>query len=283
MNRVRGSEKWGLLFTVVFFLLLFFAVDSRSSIGDDVCSRKESLCRSLAENGFTGEEIASVFSDERVALYPEILEKKGKGLNYFSKKFGLLTRKSIERGQRILRDNRAFFSAVSNQYSVRPEVLVAIYRVETNFGQYVGEYPVFNSLLTMTLLTNRRSEWAEKELVSLFILSRRNTTHPLSIKGSWAGAFGLCQFIPSSYLTYGVDGNGDGMVNLFQFPDAMASVANYLHANGWEDHSPEKGRKAIWSYNHCDNYVKAVMAYTKAVGGAPVKKRPHSQRQRHRA
>ena len=280
MNNVWGSRKWGLVFSVVFLILLLFTGDSPGSIGEDVCTRKESLCRSLADNGFTSEEIASVFSDERVTLYPEILEKKGKGLNYFSKKFGLLTRNSIERGRRILRDNRSFLSAVSDQYKVQPEVLVAIYRVETNFGQYVGSYPVFNSLLTMTLLENRRSEWAEKELVSLFILSRKNTAHPLSIKGSWAGAFGLCQFIPSSYLAYGVDGNGDGIVNLFQFQDAMASVANYLQAKGWENHNPEKARKAIWAYNHCDNYVQAVMAYAKAVGGAPVKKRPHRHRAR---
>ena len=138
----------------------------------------------------------------------------------------------------------------------------------------MGEYPVFNSLLTLTLLENRRSDWAEKELVSLFILGKKNAIHPLSIKGSWAGAFGLCQFIPSSFLTYGVDGNGDGVVNLFQFADAMASVANYLRANGWENHNPAKARKAIFAYNHCDNYVQAVMAYSKAIGkpGKPGRK-----------
>ena len=266
MNLKTALRKHPAHFIILFILSLFVAHDCYGNIGEDICSRKESLCRTLLDNGFTNEEVTSVFSDERVALYPEILEKKGKGLNYFSKKFGLLTRKSVERGRRMLKDNRAFLTTVSNQYQVQPEVLVAIYRVETNFGQYVGEYPVFNSLLTMTLLENRRSGWAEKELVSLFILSRKNTTHPLSIKGSWAGAFGLCQFIPSSFLTYGVDGNGDGMVNLFQFADAMASVANYLHMNGWENHHPEKSRKAIWTYNHCDNYVQAVIAYAKAIG-----------------
>jgi membrane-bound lytic murein transglycosylase B len=276
MNPETALRKHSTHFIILFILFLFVAHDCYGNIGEDICSRRESLCRTLLDNGFTNEEVTSVFSDERVALYPEILEKKGKGLNYFSKKFGLLTRKSVERGRTILKDNRALLTTISNQYQVQPEVLVAIYRVETNFGQYVGEYPVFNSLLTMTLLENRRSEWAEKELVSLFVLSRKNKTHPLSIKGSWAGAFGLCQFIPSSFLTYGVDGNGDGVVNLFQFADAMTSVANYLHVNGWENHHPEKSRKAIWAYNHCDNYVQAVIAYAKAIGKPARKTRARS-------
>jgi membrane-bound lytic murein transglycosylase B len=266
MNQAATLNRKCALFIILLAPLLLVACDCYGHVGDDVCTRRESLCRMLTDNGFSGEEISAVFLDERVALYPEILEKKGKGLNYFSKKFGLLTRKSIDRGRRILKDNRPILTAVSNLYKVQPEALVAIYRVETNFGQYVGEYPVFNSLITMTLLANRRSDWAEKELVSLFVLSRKNSTDPLSIKGSWAGAFGLCQFIPSSFLTYGVDGNGDGSVNLFQFADAMASVANYLRANGWENNHPGKSRKAVWAYNHCDNYVQAVMAYSKAIG-----------------
>jgi len=100
------------------------------------------------------------------------------------------------------------------------------------------------------------------------VLSKAGGFDPLSIKGSWAGAFGLCQFVPSSYLHYAVDGNGDGRVDLFNVVDALASVANYLKRSGWEKENQEKKKKAIYAYNHCDNYVKAVLAYATAVGKA---------------
>ena len=84
------------------------------------------------------------------------------------------------------------------------------------------------------------------------------------MKGSWAGAFGICQFIPSSYVRFAVDGNGDGVIDLFDFRDAVASIANYLKAHGWENGRLEAKRQAIYAYNHCDSYVDAVLAYAKA-------------------
>lgn len=239
----------------------------------DICVERSSLCTELKEKGFSDEQIYSVFSDPRIVLYPEILEKRGKGLNYMSRKFGLLTRKSIERGRKMLRENRKILTDVSTRYLVEPEVLVAIYRVETNFGTYLGPSPVFNNLLTLTLLENRRSDWAEEELINLMVLARLNSIDPLSIKGSWAGAFGLCQFVPTSYLKYGADGNGDGVIDLFLFADAMASIANYLKEHGWDRGKLDKKKQAIYAYNHCDNYVQAVLAYAKATKGGAKKNR----------
>ncbi len=233
----------------------------------DITARKELLWEKLKLNGFADEELQKVFLDERIVLYPEILEKKGKGLNYFNRKFGLLTRSSVDRGRKILNDNKTLFRDIEAQYHVEKEVVVAIFRVETNFGRYTGSHPVFNSLFTMTVLENRRSGWAEQELINLFILSRNNQTDPLAIKGSWAGAFGLCQFVPTSYLKFGVDGNNDGVVDLFNFADAMASTANYLKCHGWENGHSDRNFKALWAYNHCDNYIKAVLAYAKALKG----------------
>lgn len=238
---------------------------SYSYTEEDICTRRGSLCQSLKERGFTSDDLAPLFSDPRVALYPDILEKKGKGLDYFNKKFGLLTRDSVGRGKAILKSNKSVLVDIGARYQVKPEVLIAVYRVETNFGRYVGTYPVFNSLLTLSLFENRRSEWAEGELVNLLVLSRSEKIDPLSIKGSWAGAFGLCQFIPSSYLSFGADGNNDGRVDLFQFTDAMASIAKYLAGHGWASGHPEKMKKAIYAYNHCDNYVRAVLAYADAI------------------
>ena len=80
---------------------------------------------------------------------------------------------------------------------------------------------------------------------------------PLELKSSWAGAIGIPQFIPTSYLDFGVDGNKDGKINLFDLEDAFHSVANYLIKNGWENNTLQ----AIYSYNHSLNYVMGVKAY----------------------
>jgi membrane-bound lytic murein transglycosylase B len=88
---------------------------------------------------------------------------------------------------------------------------------------------------------------------------------PLSLKGSWAGAFGLPQFVPSSYVRYGRDGDADGIVDLNNLSDALASTANYLQASGWSRKDLGKQKKALFAYNHCDQYVMAVLAYARAI------------------
>jgi membrane-bound lytic murein transglycosylase B len=96
-------------------------------------------------------------------------------------------------------------------------------------------------------------------------LSHETNRDPLSIKGSWAGAFGLPQFIPSSYRKYGAEGNRDGRVDLDNLPDSFASIANYLKASGWDRQDPAKKKEAVYAYNHCDNYVQAVLDYARAL------------------
>ena len=142
---------------------------------------------------------------------------------------------------------------------------MAILRVETNFGRVMGRHPVFNSLLTMTLIENRRSGWAEDELGHLLLICQVHNRDPLSVKGSWAGAFGIPQFIPSSYRKYGADGNRDGKVDLDNLADAFASIANYLKSFGWSRDDAVKKKEAVYAYNHCDNYVNAVFAYARVL------------------
>ncbi|MCX5806706.1 MAG: lytic murein transglycosylase [Proteobacteria bacterium] len=250
------------------FALLIALVTVNSYASEEIppvfSLKKDAISQKLKDNGFSDDEIHKIFSDSRIELYPEMLNKSGKGLNYMSRKFGLLSKKSVKRGQKVLKEHMSAFKEIENQFGVEKEVLVAIYRVETNLGNARGNYLVFNSLLTMSVYENRRSEWATGELINLLMLCKGNNKDPFSIKGSWAGAFGLCQFIPSSYLLYAVDGNGDGEIDLFNFHDAMASIANYLKEHGWVKGNTDKNKKAVWAYNHCDNYVKAVLAYAKA-------------------
>ena len=252
------------LITLICILhLLSFPV--LGEVDQQYSEKMNGLAIKLSMTGFSEEEIQKIFLDDRVALYPQILERTGKGLPYFGKKFGLLTKKSIERGRGVLKDNQDTLGRIEKEYGVDKEIIVAILRVESNFSKYSGKYPIFNSLLTLTLIENRRSAWAEGELTELLRISKNLNKDPLSIKGSWAGAFGMAQFIPSSYTKYAVDGNNDGTVDLFDFSDASASIANYLVAHGWEKNNSEKNWKAVYAYNHCDEYVRAILAYAKAL------------------
>jgi membrane-bound lytic murein transglycosylase B len=225
----------------------------------------ERLLGDLEKQGFTSEELKGIFSDSRFELYPHIVGRTGKGMNYMSRRFGLLTKRSIERGRNIMATYRDVLRNAEKDYGVDKEIIVAILRVETNFGSATGVYPVLNSLATMAVIENRRSEWARGELVELLALCREQNRDPFSIRGSWAGAFGISQFIPSSYVKFAVDGNSDGRIDLFTMSDAVASVANYLRSHGWGKGKPEENRQAVYAYNHCDSYVKAVFAYAKAL------------------
>jgi membrane-bound lytic murein transglycosylase B len=219
----------------------------------------------LAAEGFETAYLDRLFADERVVLYPEIVVRTGTGFDYLNRRFGLLTESSVERGRNLLRQNRELFDDIEKQFGVSREIVISILRIETNLGRNTGTQRIFNSLLTFAVVENRRSAWARDELVHLLRLARQNNLDPLDMRGSWAGAFGLAQFIPSSYVRFGVDGNGDGVVDLFDFEDAATSIANYLKAHGWDGRRGEKNRAAVWSYNHCDSYVKAVFTYAAAL------------------
>ena len=264
-----GGEKLkvSLLVTLFLIIMLFGSAGSPAVAAIDYPYQEkvEGLVQRLKARGLSEEELTRTFSDSRVALYPQIVERKGKGLNYRGRAFGLLTKKSVREGKAVLHANWRILQKIEAVYGVGQEFLVAILRVETNFGRVKGNFPVFNSLLTMALIENRRSAWAEGELEQLLLLSRYQNRDPLSIKGSWAGAIGIPQFIPSSYRKYGADGNRDGMVDLDNLADAFASIANYLKSFGWSRDDGFKKREAVYAYNHCDNYVNAVFAYARVL------------------
>ncbi|HOP85902.1 MAG TPA: lytic murein transglycosylase [Syntrophorhabdaceae bacterium] len=259
MNFFRCNNVAYLVFLFIFVPFIDYAIEI------DIVNVRPSLFTKLKNRGLDNKEIMEIFSDERISLYPEILEKKGKGINYMDAKFGLLSKRSIKKGKILLKEKSEILNRIQLLFGVDKEILVAIYRLETNFGSYTGRYSVFNSLLTLTLIENRRCKWAEDELVNFIILCKAHKKDLFAIKGSWAGAFGLCQFVPTAFLEHAVDGDGNGTIDLFDFNDAMASIANYLKNHGWESGDIEKKKKAIWYYNRCNSYVKAVFLYADAI------------------
>ena len=124
---------------------------------------------------------------------------------------------------------------VSKKYGVQKRFIVTFWGVETNFGQYLGSFSVPNSLATLAH-DGRRSTYFRKELLNALKILEEGHITPDKMKGSWAGAMGQCQFMPSSFLSYAVDWDGDGKRDIWETKaDVFASTANYLSKVGWRD------------------------------------------------
>ena len=149
--------------------------------------------------------------------------------DYLSKR---VTITRINNGVKFLNQHLDILEAVEKDYGVSKFYITSIIGMETNYGSYYGSYNPLDAIFTRAFEPN--SNFWQKELIELFILSKRYNLDPKKIKSSWSGAIGLGQFIPSSYNAYGVDYDLNGFVDLLgSREDGIASVANYLRANGW--------------------------------------------------
>ena len=249
---------------LVLVLILIFApwgYAEGAKLEANFLEKKDTLIEVLTKAQIDDAHI--LFSDARLQLYPQILERSANGSGWEV----IFTQQSIDRGRKCLKENDAILSRVESQFGVNKEILVSLFRVETNLGRDIGKYVVFNSLLTWYVSGNRRASWAANELISYLTLCREHQLDPFEVKGSSHGAFGLLQFIPSSFQRFAIDGNGDGKIDLFNFEDAMASSANYLQKQGWGKKEKQK-KRALHAYNRDWGYVKTVMKYSRLIKGA---------------
>ena len=199
---------------------------------------------------------------------------------------------------------REILDSAHRRYGVEPEMIAALMRTETQHGKVTGDYHVFSVFASTALLdqpsvlrenldnavetlkerkagagelreqesyirarSKKKADWAINELASLLKIERDGKMDAMSVTGSWAGAFGWSQFLPSSYLRRAVDGNGDGKVDLFTPHDAIHSVANYLKAAGYVRGNNKRVRKALFNYNNSTPYVVSIMGLAKRVKG----------------
>jgi len=144
-----------------------------------------------------------------------------------------ITEKRIKRGRDLLKKHAKLFKNVHAKYGVQPRFLVAFWGLETNFGDYTGSFPLIQSLTTLAH-DKRRREFFTKQLMSALQVMDRGD-FPYDVKASWAGAMGFCQFMPTTYQAYAVDGDGDGKRNMWKsLPDVFYSAANFLSQSGWQ-------------------------------------------------
>ena len=150
-----------------------------------------------------------------------------------------ITDSRITRGVEFWREHEDTLKRAEAEYGVPPEVIVAIIGVETFYGGNTGGYRVVDALSTLAFDYPPRAPFFRKELREFLLLAREEQVDPLTLTGSYAGAMGLPQFMPSSFRAYAVDFDGDGQINIWSNPvDAIGSVASYFKRHGWQPGEP---------------------------------------------
>ena len=145
-----------------------------------------------------------------------------------------VTEKRIERGRTLLKKHKGLFDTIERRYGVQPRFLVAFWGLETNFGDYLGSFSVIGSLATLAH-DPRRSDFFRSELLAALSIIEDGHISAANMLGSWAGAMGQPQFMPSTFVRYAVDGDSDGRQDIwYTLPDIFASAANFLSESGWQ-------------------------------------------------
>ena len=239
-------------------LLVFLLTSSAWGADRAAQDAKQDLIRRLSQR-FPKEEITVIFSDTRLELDSSVIPPKRyrPAINYYKT---VLTPVSVREGKDYVERYTAVLTDAQQRYAVPQEVIVAILRIETNLGRNLGRRRVINTLYSLYVLVPRRKDYALRELGAFLAICRRNRWDPYQVLGSPMGAFGFPQFLPSSYLSYAIDGDQDGTADLFSSADAIYSTASYLHEFGW-GRSRKSQFRAVYAYNHERAYVETVLAY----------------------
>lgn len=294
MNTKMHPYSQKLIICLICFLFLIPTV-SVSAQEVRKGSEFDDLIQRLVQDGFDPEKTKELFSRESVFFNPEgvslFFVHSESSLNYdqFSSK------KSIQNARQYLETHKETLDRAEKEYGVDKTVITAILLVETRLGSYLGKRTVINTLSTMAALTdetlrqriwdvipdkrkpkketflkkvNRRSKWGYEELKALIRYTTREGVAPENIKGSYAGAMGISQFMPSNALTLAKDGDNDGKIDLFTHADAIFSVANYLKHHGWKPGIPrQEQHKVLFRYNHSNYYVDALLKVSDKLKG----------------
>jgi membrane-bound lytic murein transglycosylase B len=281
--------KWGWAIALAAVLICTPGVSPRAQGGGFTPEELAPLVASLEAQGLAPEMLRRILYDprlqrmDRAVTYNVLNPDNATIYRQFVEPF------AIRLAQRYRRRNLARLERVEEAYGVSKDVIVGILLVETQFGGAQLRYRPLEVFLSLILDATpagverhfdrmkreypeleraylearlaKKAEWAYGELVALLSMGQQRRVKDLyAVKGSFAGAFGMPQFLPSSYLAWAVDGNDDRRVDLNDPSDAMASIANFLRVHGWRaDGSRERNLRAVWEYNHSGHYVNAIM------------------------
>lgn len=199
------------------------------------------------QHNFTYKELNKLF--QQVEINQDILDimsRPGEARPWPIYRRQFVTKPSANRGSRFWRRHQRALARAEKKFGVDPAIIVAIIGVESRYGRAAGHIRTIDALTTLALEYPRRADFFRRELVQFLLLTREQRMDPLAIKGSYAGAIGVAQFIPSSYRSYAIDFDNDGRTDLMGSPaDAIGSVANYFKRHGWKTGEPAVSKVTI--------------------------------------
>lgn len=192
------------------------------------------------DSTYTQSELAKLFNGVKIKRKVLVLmDTQWEAKPYYEYRPRFITRSVIRKAKKKLKKHKDILDRIEQELGVNREVIIAIWGIESRFGKNSGGFNVFQTLNTLFDAYPRRSDFFRKQLIAFLILCKENDYSPLSIKGSYAGAFGQTQFISSSFLEYAVSFDGDARRDVFgSTPDILASIANYLRSFHWTLDAP---------------------------------------------
>jgi len=255
----------------------------------------DKLIQRLVDDGFDREKIEQIFKSKEISFTPETVSlffiHSESSLDYDQ----FTSPKAIESALKYMGDNKEILDRAEETFGVDKTVITAILLVETRLGSYLGNRTVINTLSTMAALSDEtlrervwnsipdekkpvraafikkardKTDWGYNELKALLQYTQKEGVAPETIKGSYAGALGVSQFMPSNALNLAKDGDNDGKIDLFNHADAIFSVANYLKHHGWQSGiTRQRQHEILFLYNHSNYYVDTLLKISDKLKG----------------
>ena len=222
-------------------LILFFTFINLPSFSDDISFKKwlidfkiYALKNGISEKTYE-KSMSHVIFLPKVIKYdryqPEFYEDTK---TYISKR---TTQLKVKKGSELYKKNKDFINFIDSKFSVETNLLLALMGIETNFGTYVGKMDILSSLATLSY-DKRRSDFFKNELITILQLVEKGIIDHKILYGSWAGAFGNFQFMPTTIEQYAIDFDKNNMIELKSTKDSFASAANYINKIGWKKNEP---------------------------------------------
>lgn len=199
------------------------------------------LAELVAEHGFAAAELQDVLgrAQRKQSILDAIARPAERVLKWHEYRDIFLKEPRISQGVEFWAEHADVLDSAEAVFGVAPEYVVSILGVETRYGRITGRFRVVDALTTLAFDYPPRSDFFRRELTQFFLLAREEGHDPLELTGSYAGAMGYGQFIPSSFRAYAVDFNGDGLRDIWNSPaDAIGSIANYFREHGWRAGEP---------------------------------------------
>ena len=254
------------LLKILFLYVLIFSQNIENDIAYKLVSKELAGAVPLSF-------LKEAFSHEKLEVHKIIAERFAKPYEkkpWTEYKKIFVKESRVAAGAKFYSENLNLINRVASKHGVDPFVIVTIAGVESNYGVHHSQYSVFNALYSQIHDIPRRSKWATRELAEFIKYCYNDKLDPQEIGGSYAGAFGYGQFIPSSFTRYSVDFNENGVREPYSWPDVLGSIANYLRMNGYKKNSSNYQKsgdiyKSVYAYNHADNYVMAVLELTERI------------------